>query len=425
VAEPAPKPEDRGLIQVHDFAGHPFQAELSRELAARGLTVEHAFAAQYTSGKGRLERQPGDPENLTFHAIETPRPFEKYSPIGRLRFERSFARTWIDQLTRQRPELVIACNVPLFALHRFARFARRSGLPYLLWHQDVFSLALGEELERKLPHVPGLPHPIVGLGSRYLTRLEKDVVSSARRVVAIDDAFVRQYESWGLDTTNVDVIPNWAPVDEIVPQERNNSWAEANLGRREPLRLVYAGMLGRKHNPLLLVELLTGLRDRGLDAELTVVSEGEGADVLAEAAAERPSIADSVRLLPFQPAEQLSQVLGSGDVLVALLEPGASKFSIPSKVLSYLAAGRPVLGIMPADNPAALDIQTAGGCVVEPDTDGIAQAVAWVESMAQTPELLADLGRRSRDLAVDRFGIDSIAKQFLEVIDRARPGKTV
>ena len=63
-----------------------------------------------------------------------------------------------------------------------------------------------------------------------------------------------------------------------------------------------------------------------------------------------------MRLLPFQPAEQLSEVLGSGDVLVALLEPGASKFSIPSKVLSYLAAGRPVLGIMPADNPAAVDI---------------------------------------------------------------------
>lgn len=419
MAEPAPEPEPRGLIQVHDFAGHPFQAELSRELAARGLTVEHAFAAQYTSGKGRLERQPGDPENLTFRAIETPRPFEKYSPVGRLRFERSFARTWIDELTHQKPELVIACNVPLFALHRFVRFARRAGLPYILWHQDVFSLALGEELERKLPHVPGVTHPTVALGSRYLTRLEKDVVSSARRVVAIDDAFVRQYESWGLDTTNVDVIPNWAPVEEIVPQERNNAWALANLGRQEPLRLLYAGMLGRKHNPLLLIELLDGLRDRGVDAELTVVSEGEGADVLAEAAAERPAVADSVRLLPFQPAEQLSQVLGSGDVLVALLEPGASKFSIPSKVLSYLAAGRPVLGIMPADNPAALDIETVGGCVVEPDSDGIAQAVAWVEA-THSSECLTTLGERSRTLAVERFGIDSIAKRFTDVIDKAR-----
>ena len=74
--------------------------------------------------------------------------------------------------------------------------------------------------------------------------------------MAIDDAFVRQYEAWGLDTSHVEVIPNWAPIDEIVPQERDNAWAEANLGdARSRLRLLYAGTLGRKHNPLLLVDL--------------------------------------------------------------------------------------------------------------------------------------------------------------------------
>ena len=218
-------------------------------------------------------------------------------------------------------------------------------------------------------------------------------MASARRVVAIDDAFVRQYEAWGLDTSHVEVIPNWAPIDEIIPQERDNAWAAANLGDPKRLRLHYAGTLGRKHNPLLLVDLVEGLRERGVDAELTVVSEGEGADVLAEAAAARPAIADHVRLLPFQPAEQLSQVLGSGDVLVALLEPGASKFSIPSKVLSYFAAGRPVLGIMPADNPAAVDIESVGGSVVEPDHDGVADAVAWLEALSKDPERRVELGR--------------------------------
>jgi glycosyltransferase involved in cell wall biosynthesis len=416
--------ESVGLIQVHDFAGHPFQAELSRELAGRGLVVEHAHSAQYTSGKGVLKHQPGDPDTLSFRAIESPRPFAKYNPIGRLAFERSFASTWIDQVTRERPDLVIACNVPLFALRRFSRFARRSGLPYVLWHQDIFSLALTEELDRRLPHLPVVPHPIVRLGSRYFSRIEREIVASARRVVAIDDAFVRQYEAWGLDTSHVEVIPNWAPIDDITPQERDNPWAAANLGDAKRLRLHYAGTLGRKHNPLLLVDLVEGLRDRGVDAELTVVSEGEGADVLAEAAAARPSIADHVRLLPFQPVEQLSQVLASGDVLVALLEPGASKFSIPSKVLSYLAAGRPVLGIMPSDNPAAVDIERVGGCVVEPDHEGVATGVTWLEGLSDDPRRRSELGERSRELAVERFGIDAIAKRFIEVIDDATSGMT-
>lgn len=407
------------LIQVHDFSGHPFQAELSRELAGRGLTVEHAFSSQYTSGKGVLERRPSDPETLSFRAIETPQAFEKYAPVRRLAFERSFASAWIDHLSRRRPDLVIACNVPLFALHRFSRFARRTGLPYVLWHQDVFSLALTEELERRLARVPVLPKPILWGGSRYVTRLERDIVASARRVVAIDDAFVRQYEAWNLDTSHVAVIPNWAPVDEIVPAERDNAWSEAHLGRNDTLRLLYAGTLGRKHNPLLLVDLLERLRERGVDAELTVISEGEGAELLVEAAAARPAIAEFVRLLPFQPAEQLSQVLSSGDVLVALLEPGASRFSIPSKVLSYLAAGRPVLGIMPADNPAAVDIESVGGYVIEPDQGGIADAAAWLETLSKDPDRRVHLGNRSRELAVQRFGIDAIAKRFMAVIDEA------
>jgi colanic acid biosynthesis glycosyl transferase WcaI len=405
-------------IQVHDFGGHPFQAELSRALAARGLVVEHAWSPQY-GGKGALERRPGDPDTLSFRTIETPQPFEKYAPVGRLKFERSFASAWIDHLEDTKPDLVIACNVWLFALHQFSRWARRTGQPYVLWHQDVYSLALSEQLERRLPSAAGLSRPAVHGASRFFTRLERDIVKSARRVVAIDDAFVREYKTWGLDTGHVEVIPNWAPIDEIVPHERDNAWAATNLGDPNRFRLHYAGTLGAKHNPLLLVDLVEALRERGVDAELTVVSEGEGAEVLAAATAARPAIKDHVRILPFQPLEQLGQVLGSGDVLVALLEPGASKFSIPSKVLSYFAAGRPVLGIMPADNPAAVDIAGVDGHVVEPDHDGIADSVAWLESQSKDHDRRVELGNRARELAVQRFGIEAIAKRFMSVIEEA------
>ena len=37
-------------ILVHDHSGHPFQAELSRELARRGHVVTHSFATGYVSG---------------------------------------------------------------------------------------------------------------------------------------------------------------------------------------------------------------------------------------------------------------------------------------------------------------------------------------------------------------------------------------
>ncbi len=52
---------------VHDYSGHPFQVQLSRELARRGHEVTHSYCAAYVSGKGHLTAEPG--ETITFDAI--------------------------------------------------------------------------------------------------------------------------------------------------------------------------------------------------------------------------------------------------------------------------------------------------------------------------------------------------------------------
>ena len=56
-------------ILVHDYAGHPFQAQLSRELARRGHRVVHAYRAKVGGRSGALERLPTDPGELTFKPI--------------------------------------------------------------------------------------------------------------------------------------------------------------------------------------------------------------------------------------------------------------------------------------------------------------------------------------------------------------------
>ena len=205
----------------HDFAGHPFQAELSRELAARGHDVEHAYATQYPSGKGKLERLDGDPDALTFRGITAVRTFEKYSPLGRMRFEKSFAQAWVSHLEQARPDCVVACNVPLFVLNRFSSTMAKSGQPWVLWHQDLFSRAIGEEIRKRLPAAVG------PAAQRWVTRTEKNLVRSASQVVAIGEEFRRAYRRWGLDVRHVSVIPNWAPLGEILPGPRDNGWARA------------------------------------------------------------------------------------------------------------------------------------------------------------------------------------------------------
>jgi len=398
-------------ICLHDFSGHPFQVELARRLAARGHDVVHVSSAEYVSGKGDLTAEDG--QRLSFVRIEVDRPYEKHSPRARVTWERAYAAATIEQLTGGDFDVFIACNIPLLANHRISRWARRHGLPWVFWHQDVYSAAMSDELRTRLPA------PLAAVGARVLDRMESYIARRAGHVVAIGDAFTAVYDGWGVDPVNVSVVPNWAPLDRIFPVERDNR-RSADLFPSDPdLRLVYAGTLGRKHNPDLLAQLVDQLATRDCDAHMVVVSEGDGADLVAASSA---AAAGHLTVFGFQPAEDLPEVLSSADVLVALLEPDATRFSIPSKVLSYMAAGRPIVGLMPQDNPAASDIEQTGGLVVPPTTQGVAEAADWIASLAQDRGRIVEVGQRSRELAEARFDAEKVATTFDQILRRSARG---
>jgi glycosyltransferase involved in cell wall biosynthesis len=397
-------------VTVHDYSGHAFQVQLSRELARRGHFVLHEYSTQYVTGHGKLTVTDSDPRSLRIEGVQARRPIRKYDPLARLRFELSYARAWKQRLANDPADVVVACNVPLFALAAVRRYLASSERRWVFWHQDIYSLGVAAEIDRKLPA------PVAAPLRRWVDALERSQVRSADRVVAIGDTFVSRYAEWGLPIHHVDVIPNWAPLDELVPGARDTAWAREQGLPTEPVRLLYAGTLGRKHNPLLLLELLDAARGRGLDAVLVVCSEGVGADQLVAAAGNRPD----VRILGYQPADRFAEVLASADVMVALLEPDAAAFSVPSKVLSYLCAGRPTIALVPDGNPAAHDVRTAGGFVAPPTGAGARDAAQWLaNTVAADPRALMHLGRLARQLAERRFDIAAITDRFEDILHTA------
>lgn len=393
-------------VNLHDYSGHPFQVQLSRYLASRGHEVVHGYSTQYVTGHGRLTVGPDDPPTLRIEGITASAPMVKYSMLGRTRFEWRYAEAWQAALDREDFDVVIACNVPLFAMARMRRYFARRKQPWIFWHQDIYSAGVADEASRRFAK------PLAAAIRVWVERLERAQVRDAAGVVAITDSFLAQYRRWNLRRDDAVVIPNWAPLDEIVPRERDNAWA-ARLGlARSPLRLLYAGTLGRKHNPHLLIDLLDAAHARGVDAMLVVVSEGEGAEDVARLAR------SDVCVLGYQPADKFSDVLGSADVLVALLEPDAAKFSVPSKVLSYLCAGRPIVALMPEDNPSAADVREVGGVVGGPWASGVSAAAQWLAGAWAAPDQLTSSGNRARALAECRFDIDLIGAEFAEILGR-------
>jgi colanic acid biosynthesis glycosyl transferase WcaI len=389
-------------ILVHDFSGHPFQVELSRELSQRGHQVTHSYCPAWVSGKGRLEAEPGD--TLVIEPVGPSTPIEKDRFVKRVLLEARLGLQLLGQVRRTGADVAMLSNAQIPTLVVFALGMMVLRKPWVLWHQDVYAVAVRAFAGDKL-----------GRGFRVIAAMftiaERWVSRRAAAVVVIADSFVEVHREWGT-AEKTTVIPNWAPLGEIVPVDRRNSWS-AEQGLDEVQTLLYSGTLGLKHNPALLVSLARTVIDAGTPVRLVVVNEGPAEEIL-RTEAERLDV--PLTLLPFQPYERLSEVLGSGDILVVLLEQSAGAFSVPSKTLSYLCAGRPVLGLMPAENLASQLVASVDGCVLPPTEESLLQAAEWVREVLADDEEQVRLGKQSRELAEREFALEGCADRFETIL---------
>jgi glycosyltransferase involved in cell wall biosynthesis len=119
--------------------------------------------------------------------------------------------------------------------------------------------------------------------------------------------------------------------------------------------------------------------------------------------------------MDLQPYDELPEVLATGDVLIALIERDAGTFAVPSKVLSYLCAARPLLLAVPPSNLAAQTVKRAGaGLIVDPaDVDGF---IAAARRLVADPGLRARLATSGRRYAEAKFDIEAIADRFERVL---------
>lgn len=392
-------------IVVHDFAGHPFQIDLSRALAARGHHVLHVYCDSYTSGKGRFEVGDDEPR-LSVKALPAGRTFARYSPVRRFTQEIAYGRRFVELAEEFRPDVVLSCNVPLLTQRVSASWCQRHRVPWVFWVQDLYSVAVSAAAADRA----GQAGQLIGQAFR---NLERSLVRQAARVVPITEDFVPLLREWGVAARHTTVIENWAPIDDLPLRPRDNGWRREQGIADDRFVYLYTGTLGLKHRPELLFELAAQRRD---DADVVVISEGMGETRLRELLAGRPL--PNLRLLPFQPFERYPDILASADVLVALLEPSAGTFSVPSKVLSYLCAGRPLLGAIPTENLAARTIDRAGAGLVVPPTDAEGFLLA-AKRLRSEPGLRAACGTRARAYAESTFDTAAITDRFLDVIDGA------
>jgi len=164
--------------------------------------------------------------------------------------------------------------------------------------------------------------------------------------------------------------------------------------------VLHAGSMGRKQG---LMNVVSAARlARSADIFWVLVGDGEARYEL-EAATRAADVGDVVRYVPFQPDELLSEMFAAADVLLVNQLGSVKDTVIPSKLLTYMAAGRPVLAaVNPGSQAAEILREADGGALVAPeDPEALSAAAQWF--MTQSREALTAFGERNRSYAEVHF----------------------
>ncbi|MFZ4810219.1 MAG: glycosyltransferase [Ilumatobacteraceae bacterium] len=381
-------------VLVADFAGHAFPFDLSRELSARGWKVTHTYCSDVESPRSSFA-QPGA---VVIRPVVLGRPFERFSLVRRLRDECRYGFGTVRVLRSSGSRTVLASNMPVVSLLVIWTYAILTRRRRVLWLQDVQS---------------GLAGMVAGRGSvvaRVLSALETLAVRTSSEVVGISDGITEEAIRRGAGRALT--IENWACLDELPLRERANAWAQQH-GLVDRFVFLYSGTLGMKHSPEVVISLAE-LFESDPEVVIVVVAAGQGAESIDRALAERPR--HNVLRLPLQEFSALPDVLASSDVLLVLLDPLAAKFCVPSKVLSYLCAARPILAVVPASNPVAELVQDRAAAGLLADPANIAELKASAQRLRDDHGARSALGASARRYAEVAFELGPIADRFEEVL---------
>ena len=331
---------------------------------------------------------------------------EEKTPRSRMRFYLSFmALATVVAPLVGRVDVVVATSPPLFTGAAGLALARLNGAPFVLDVRDLWPAAAVSLSQ--LPSDSAL---------RAAVALERFLYRQAAAVTAVTRPFCEHIDAVRNGRTRTALVPNGTL--ELFFDAAPEATSRARLGAEpDDFVLTFAGNFG-------IAQALGSVVEAAAVAEpgirVALVGEGPMRATLAELAADRAP--DRVTLVPQLPLEEVPPLLAASDVLLVTLSghPTFADF-VPSKLIDFMAVGRPVLLAAAGESARLVEMSGAGIVVAPEDPAALAGAAAWLRSH---PEEAGEMGRRGRAFARTRMRSRQAARfeQVLLDLSDARRG---
>jgi len=379
--------------------------ELAEDLSKYGLRVE-VFTAQPSYDKSQKLPAVENYKGITIRRVWNTH-FHRSNILGRLLNEITFIVSLIFALLFSHLEkgvFLIVTNPPLLPVVGLI-LKRIKKIPYIYLVYDIYP-----DIAVKLGYLS--PNSTL---TRFFETVNRRAFVNADKIIVLGeymkDIIGQKLVKYTQCLNKIEVIHNWADERQIFTVLKDSNWFIKEHGLEGKFVVLYSGNLGISHPLEFVVEVANKLKDK--DIIFLFIGNGGKKPILEKMTKDMEL--NNVKFLPYQDKEVLSYSLSSGDVAIITMEEGIEGLSVPSKLYSFLAAGRPILGIVSKKSEVALIVEKAncGYIIEQSDVDKLYSAI---ESLYNNPKLLFELSGNARKLFESNFTRNRMTKRYFDVI---------
>jgi len=244
--------------------------------------------------------------------------------------------------------------------------------------------------------------------TRIIRRFERKVLQSADGAVFVSEET--------RDLTMSRYPPEWKRKTHVIPHCFDVDLYPRESTKHDGIVFRHIGSFYGPRSPICLLDAIRRLKEtnhtvlEGVCFELV-----GGAEDGVASEVERRGLSEFVRIRPEIDFLQSLCEMKSADVLILVEAPATTNLYLPSKLIDYLGAARPILALSPSRGPAARILTDPRDRIVPPDdVVGIATAIRDFIAQSRKGEL-RDF-RRPADL-LDRFDCRSTAARLASLFD--------
>jgi len=244
---------------------------------------------------------------------------------------------------------------------------------------------------------------------RFLRWLDNQSLRRSAAIVVLSQDMAETLSARGLGDLPVHVINNFS-LDLFEASEEPPDELRKPPGRR---RVVFAGNLGRFQNLPQLAEGVSRLFEDFPDLELFFLGDGTALPQLKRRWGNHPQVCFG----PFLPFLQAKSLIADADVGLISLEKDLYRVAYPSKIVSYVGQGVPVLALIEPQSNIAADIasEKLGATAIIDDPDAVAAA------LRQLLEEEWDWSAHLLDWATRNATASTLLPRWCELIDKFSP----